>query len=204
VSRQFGFDRGLPIDRYYIESFLTESAGTIGGVVLEIGDDSYSRRFGGKRITRQDVLHVVPGHPGATIIADLGDALEIPSSRFDCIILTQTMHYIFDLRAAAATLYRILKPGGTLLATLPGISPVCRDQHDKNSDCWRFTAASAATLFAMDFGAANVRVRTYGNVLTAVAFLEGLCAGDLRPYELDHHDPDYQVTIAVNARKGAA
>jgi hypothetical protein len=201
VSRQFGFDRGLPIDRYYIESFLSNSAEAIRGVVLEIGDDSYSRRFGAARITGQEILHIVPGHPGATIIADLADAPEIPSNSFDCIILTQTMHYIFDLHEAAETLYRILKPGGTLLATLPGISAICRDQDDKESDCWRFTAASARRLFAVVFGDANVRVRTYGNVLTAFAFLQGLCAGDLRQDEMDHLDPDYQVIIAVAAYK---
>ncbi len=190
VSRQFGFDRGRPIDRYYIESFLAEHAHIVGGHVLEVGDDTYSRQFGGARITGQDVLHVVPGHPEAT-----------PSNRFNCIILTQTMHYIFDLPAAAATLHRILKPGGTLLVTLPGISQICRDQSDKESDCWRFTAASAARLFEKEFSADNVHVRTYGNVLASIAFLEGLAAEDLTHDELAHQDPDYQLTIAVAARK---
>src|SRR5262249_10152895 len=115
ASRHFGFDRGLPIDRYYIESFLSEHTEAVRGRVLEIGDDAYSRRFGGARITEQDILHVVPGHPGATIVADLSDAPEIPSDCFDCIILTQTMHYIFDLRATAQTLHRILAPRGTVL-----------------------------------------------------------------------------------------
>src|SRR5262249_52429948 len=135
------------------------------------------------------------------IVADLSDAPEIPSDCFDCIILTQTMHYIFDLRATAQTLHRILAPGGTMLATLPGISPICRDQRDKESDFWRFTASSAMRLFTETFGCENVRVRAFGNVLTAVAFLEGLAAEDLSREELDHHDPDYQLTIAVAARK---
>jgi glycosyltransferase involved in cell wall biosynthesis len=202
VSRQFGFDRGLPVDRYYIDAFLSTHAVGIHGHVLEIGDDAYSRRFGAKRITLQDVLHVVPGSPGATIIADLAHAPHIPSAEFDCIILTQTLHYIFDVRAAVETLHRILKPGGTVLATLPGISAVCRDQQDRDSDCWRFTVASARRLFAATFGGSNVEARSYGNVLAAVAFLEGLAAKELRPAELDHHDPDYQVTIAVRAVKG--
>ena len=201
VSRQFGFDRGLPVDRHYIEAFLCRHAEDIQGHVLEIGDDSYSRRFGAKRITRQDILHVVPDSPGATIIADLANATDIPSEEFDCIILTQTLHYIFDLQTAIDTLHRISKPGGTVLATLPGISAVCRDQHDRDSDCWRFTAASTRRLFAAVFGSPNVEARSYGNVLSAIAFLEGLAAEELRPEELDHHDPDYQLTIAVRAVK---
>jgi SAM-dependent methyltransferase len=201
VSRQFGFDRGQPIDRYYIESFLAENAAAVSGCVLEIGDAAYSERFGAGRISHQDILNVVPGNPGTTIVADLADTPQIPSGRFDCIILTQTMQYIFDVQSATATLFRILKPGGTLLVTLPGISQVCRDQADRESDCWRFTASSARRLFEKYFGAERVQVRTYGNVLAAIAFLEGLAVQDLNLEELNHHDSDYQLTIAVAARK---
>jgi SAM-dependent methyltransferase len=202
LSRQFGFDRGKPVDRHYIESFLSAHSDAIRGHVLEIGDDSYSKRFGAERIAKQDVLHVEAGHPGVTLLADLSNAPQIPSDSFDCIILTQTLHYIFDLDAAVATLRRILKPGGVVLATLPGISQICRDQSDKESDCWRFTEASAGRLFSNHFGSANTKVRTYGNVLAAIALLEGLTAEELSVEELAHHDPDYQVTIAVKASKG--
>jgi glycosyltransferase involved in cell wall biosynthesis len=201
ISRHFGFDRGQPIDRHYIETFLEQHSAAVRGRVMEVGDDAYSRRFGAQKMTAQDVLHVVPGYPGATVIADLSDAPHIPADRFDCIILTQTMHYIFDLDAAVATLYRVLKPGGTLLATLPGISSICRDQDDKDADCWRFTASSAQRLFANHFGKENTSVTTYGNVLTAIAFLQGLAVEDLKPEEIVHCDPNYQVTIAVAAIK---
>jgi glycosyltransferase involved in cell wall biosynthesis len=201
VSDCFGFDRGLPVDRYYIATFLAEHAGDIHGHVLEIGGDEYSRRFGRSRVTNQDVLHVEPGFPGATIIADLSCAPHIPDARFDCIILTQTLHYIFDLHGAVATLHRILKPGGTLLVTLPGISRLCTDQTDKRSDCWRFTETSAERLFSRCFGASGVAVRSYGNVLAAISFLEGLATHELRRHELDHHDPHFPVTITVAVAK---
>jgi glycosyltransferase involved in cell wall biosynthesis len=201
ISRQFGFDRGMPVDRYYIEKFLEDHANGIRGRVLEVGDDAYSRRFGGGAVTQQDILHVVPGFPTATIVADLAAAPHIPSQSFDCVILTQTLHYIFDLQGAAATLHRILKPGGVALITLPGVSRICRDQEDTESDCWRFTTASGRKLFARPFGPDNIDVRAYGNVKTAVAFLEGLAAKDLTKADLEKHDPDYQVVIAVTARK---
>src|SRR5947208_3646362 len=53
ISFYFGFDRGTPIDRYYIEKFLSTQATHIRGRVLEVGDDSYSRRFGKLQIERQ-------------------------------------------------------------------------------------------------------------------------------------------------------
>ena len=200
VSDVFGYDRGRPIDRYYIESFLSQHAGFVRGCALEVGDDSYSKQFGSDRITHQDVLHVVPGFPGATIIADIANAPQIPSDTFDCIIFTQTLQYLYDPRAAITTLWRILKPGGTILATVPGLSRILRDQADKESDCWRFTEFSVKRLFAESFGG-NFTVQTYGNILSAVAFMEGLATFELRKEELDHHDPDYQIVIGFRATK---
>ena len=125
-SREFGFDRGTPVDRFYIEWFLSCSEADICGRVLEIGDNSYTKRFGGNRVTHSDVLHVQEGNPQATFVGDLTSAEHIPSDVFDCIILTQTLHLIYDMKAAMRTLYRILKPGGVLLATVPGISQLER------------------------------------------------------------------------------
>ena len=42
-SREFGYDRGQPIDRYYIEQFLSAHASDVRGHVLEIADDTYTR-----------------------------------------------------------------------------------------------------------------------------------------------------------------
>jgi hypothetical protein len=39
ISRAFALDRGLPVDRHYIEHFLAAHAADIRGRVLEIGDD---------------------------------------------------------------------------------------------------------------------------------------------------------------------
>lgn len=202
VSRRFGYDRGSPVDRYYIERFLRERAADIRGRVLEIGDDSYTRRYGGDRVTVRDVLHVREGHPGATLVGDLSDAPGIPSASFDCVILTQTMQLIYRVEAAIETLYRILKPGGVLLATAPGISQTDVDEWAATW-CWSFTPRSMGRLFRARFAPEAVEVQAHGNVLAAVAFLQGLAAGELRRAELDHHDPQYPLLITVRARKPA-
>src|SRR5262249_17002289 len=142
-------------------------------------------------------LHVVPDYPGATIVADLTDAPHIPAESFDCIILTQTIHYIFDIHVAVATLKRRLKPVGALLLTVPCINQAGRGQLDSESDCWRFAALSVRKVLACHFHGARLFVRTYGNVLAATSFLYGKAACELTQRELDHHDPDYPVTIAA-------
>ena len=202
ISRFFGTDRGLPIDRYYIERFLSAHASDIQGHVLEMGDAFYTQKFGGARVTTSDVLHVVEGNPDATIVADLTRAHNIPSETFDCIIFTQTLQMIYDIRAALQHLYRILKPGGALLVTAHGITKIARREGiDPWGEYWHFTTQSARHLFQEVFPAANIQVDVYGNVLTAVAFLHGLASEELRQEELDYIDPDYEVLLTIRAVK---
>jgi SAM-dependent methyltransferase len=201
ISGQFGLDRGKAIDRYYIETFLSRYIDDIRGRVLEIGDDRYTQKFGAGRVTRSDVLHLQPGNSKATLVGDLADAGHISADSFDSIILTQTLQFIYDVRAAVNHLHRILKPGGRLLATLPGISQISRYDMDRWGDFWRFTSLSARRLFEEHFSAGDVTVHAYGNVLAAIAFLEGLALEELKPEELDHSDRDYELLIAVRAVK---
>ena len=150
---------------------------------------------------RSDVLHVNAGHPGATITADLESGQGVPSGPFDCVICTQTLQFIYGVRAAVGSLHRMLKPGGVLLATFPGISQISRYDMDRWGEYWRFTSMSARRLFEEAFGDGNVSVDTDGSVLSAIAFLHGLAASELSAEELDFRDPDYEVVISVRAVK---
>jgi SAM-dependent methyltransferase len=201
ISPEWGFDRGLPLDRYYIEQFLQSNALDIRGHGLEIKEDLYSTRFGGDRITRVDILHPESGNPKATIVADLTRAGHLASETFDFIILTQTLNFIYDVRTVVGTLYRILKPGGTLLTTVSGISKISRGDLERWGHHWGFTSCSAERLFHEFFPAQNVRVEAHGNVLTSIAFLHGLSTRDLRQRELDYEDDDFQVLITIRAVK---
>jgi glycosyltransferase involved in cell wall biosynthesis/peptidoglycan/xylan/chitin deacetylase (PgdA/CDA1 family) len=200
VSRQFGFDRGQPVDRHYIEAFLSRHASDIRGCVLEIGDDTYTWRFGGDRVTTSEVLHVVAENPRATIVGDLANPDGLPRERYDCIICTQTLHLVFDLPTAVKSLRQMLKPGGVLLATCPGITRIAGDQW-KDTWFWSLTALSATRLFDDAFGAGSATVETQGSVLSAVAFLEGLARDELTETELDHHDPSFPVVVTIRAAR---
>jgi ubiquinone/menaquinone biosynthesis C-methylase UbiE len=145
-------------------------------------------------------LHVTPGAPQATIIGDLTQADHIPTNRFDCVILTQTLQLIYDVRAAIRTLFRIVKPGGVVLATVPGITPISDAQWSRQW-YWNFTRLSAARLFQEQFPVSCVTVDTQGNLLSALAFLQGLAARELSPEELAHADERYDVTISIKAVK---
>jgi SAM-dependent methyltransferase len=200
LSEWFGYDRGTPVDRAYIEAFLDRNAALIRGRVLEIGDNSYTLRFGGSAVTRSDVLHVDDSNPHATIVGDLADGAALPEAAFDCIVLTQTLHLLFDLRAAVGHLHRMLAPGGALLATVPGVSSVDRGEWGDTWH-WSLTPLSLQRLLGERFAPANVAVESHGNVLVAAAFLYGLAAEELTAAEIAARDPRYPVIVAARAVK---
>jgi SAM-dependent methyltransferase len=202
ISSVFGLDRGIPIDRYYIERFLSEHASDIQGHVLEFGDDRYIRQFGGRRVVRADIMGLVSGSASQTLRADLTDRRQLPPNRFDCIICTQTLQMIFDIHAALANLEWMLRPGGVLLATAHGISRIARREGvDDWGEYWHVTSQAARRLFTARFDPETVTVKTYGNVLAAVASLHGVAAEELTADELDATDRDYELVVAIRAVK---
>jgi glycosyltransferase involved in cell wall biosynthesis/SAM-dependent methyltransferase len=201
-SNEFGYDRGGPIDRYYIENFLQKEAASIRGRALEIGDNSYTMQFGRATVGQSEVLHVDASNPQATWVGDLSDAPHIPDNTFDCLVLTQTLHLIYDFKAALRTCYRILKPGGTLLLTVPGITPIDRGEW-KETWYWTFTDRALQRLFAETFPVGEVSISSFGNVRVATAYLYGLGLPEIDRAALDYYDPQFQVINAVKAVKHA-
>jgi SAM-dependent methyltransferase len=201
VHTGFSIGRGNYVDRYYIERFLEQNASCIRGRVLELAENEYTLRFGGDRVTKSEVLDVRPEHPNATIIADLTVGDNIPSNAFDCIILTQVLNFIYDVKGAIRTIYRILKPGGCVLVSAAGISQMAVDEMGYCGDYWRFTSMSLRMLFEEAFPKEFVVVESHGNVLAAVAFLHGLALEELRKQELDYRDPNFELSILLRAVK---
>jgi hypothetical protein len=199
ISRDWGFDRGQPIDRLYIERFMAAHTADIRGDVLEVSNNDYTLRFGGDRVTRSDILHPVGGNPRATVIADL--AMPEPSleGRYDCIICTQTLQLVYDFRSAIRQLRLWLKVGGVALVSVPGISQISREDMQQTGDYWRFTGAAMRRIFAEEFGEGAAEVDVLGNVLAATAFLQGIAAEEFDEAELLTPDPQFQMLTTVRA-----
>jgi len=196
ISERWGFDRGTPIDRYYIEHFLAANRNDITGQALEVKDSVYTDRFG-SGITATSILDIDSQNDRATIVADLGVGGSLPESSFDCFVLTQTLQYVGDLDAAISNAFGALRPGGALLATVPAITR--GSGPGEPVDLWRFTADGCSRLFTRAFGDDAVSVKSYGNVLAAVAFLTGLAHEELKEGELAANDSRFPVIIGIRA-----
>jgi SAM-dependent methyltransferase len=194
-SEGYGFDRGTPVDRVYIEAFLAEHRDAIRGDVLEVHDSAYTEMFGTD--VTPHVLDIDPANPQVGIVADLSDPWSLPAERFDCFILTQTLQYVSDIGAALENAWGLLRSGGTLLCSVPTMSRV--DPRAGETDRWRFTPAGLGTLLSACGG--EIEVQGFGNLPTQVAFLMGLAAEELEPEELTVYDPDFPLLACARVTK---
>ncbi len=197
-SRVWGTDRGMPVDRVYIERFLQEHASDVRGRTLEIGGPLYTSRFGGDRVARAEVLDIDPENELATIRGDLADPATLPEGAIDCFVLTQTLQFIPDAEAALANAYRCLAPAGVLLLTVPSLSQL----RAGGEDLWRWAPRGAAELVgrALPDEAESI-LQARGNLLTCLAFLLGLAADELDSAAYEHDDRQYPLVVCARIRK---
>ncbi|MEX2581002.1 MAG: methyltransferase domain-containing protein [Verrucomicrobiales bacterium] len=198
MSTRWGSERGTPVDRYFIDGFLESRADVIAGRVLEIKNRLYTTRFD-RGVSVSDVLDIDESNRHANIVADLAAADEVPSDTYDCFILTETLHVIYEVKSAIFHAHRILKPGGSLLVTAPCISPMDSELADIES--WRFTRNSCRLLFEGVFGEGEVEIETYGNFVTCTAFLAGMAVEELDRECLLESSDIYVQGVCVHARK---
>lgn len=197
ISTSFGYDRGTPIDRYYIENFLMQNKSLIYGDVLEVADNNYTKKFG-QNITKSEVLNLSPS-PKATIVGNLETGENIPQSAFDCIILTQVIHVLYDVRAALKNTINALKKEGTLLLTTAGISQNCSSSF--HGDYWRFTNESLRKLLLEIVPKNAVTIEVFGNVGVAKAFLDGYALHEIPKKILDYKDHNYQLVLTSKVKR---
>jgi hypothetical protein len=113
-------------------------------------------------------------------------------------VCTQTLQAIADPLSALRQAHTALRPGGVLLATVPGISQIAPG--DPFPDHVRYTAHGLRTLAEPVFPGAQVAA--HGNVHAAAAFLYGMAEDEVDPRALVHDDPAYELLITLRARRG--
>jgi SAM-dependent methyltransferase len=194
-SATYGFERGTPIDRHYLNAFLSAHRDQITGDVLEVQTTSYTERFG-RSVRRSDTFDIAPSF-SPTYLCDLSHCEEvIPSASYDCVLLPNTLPHLCELDRALVQLRRIVRPGGVILASAAGLLPLTGDVPEFSRltpDGWRHRLASA-------WPGAAVDVDGHGNCLAAIAAQLGLVLEELTPSELDVDDPRYPVLSTIAAR----
>ena len=200
VSRIFGAERGLAVDRIYIEDFIKKYSCDIKDSVMEIGTDKYMVRFGEDRVAEKLILHV-SGLIKDSFVGNFETGEGLYENMVDCLICTQTLQYIYDLRAAFRNIWKVIRPGGVALITVPGIKSISLRDDDLYDDLWSFTPKSVERLCMEVCDREGFTVEAYGNAKIAAAYLYGLCTNDLVDEDYLYSDPQFPFIVAARMKK---
>lgn len=198
-SRNFGSERGTAVDRYYIDKFISQYQKYIYGDVMEIGTDMYTKCYGGRHVKNTYICHVEGGDNWLKVNFETGEGIE--DEKVDCLICTQTLQYIYDLKTAMQNIYRLLKNNGTVLITVPGIKQLCRFDDQKWGEYWSFTPKSLAKLCKEVADDNDFEVISYGNIKSAFSYMYGVCKEELNIEDLSYNDEQYPFLIGAVLKK---
>jgi glycosyltransferase involved in cell wall biosynthesis/SAM-dependent methyltransferase len=181
--------RHFPIDRYHIDRFFARYAEDLRGRVLEAGGDGFTDRYRGHN------------HPLAIEKRWTHPERWEPDT-FDCVILPHCLQTLLDVKTYVEEIHRILKPGGVVLVTLPGIL-VKSDPEWGAKWIWSFTPLSAQKMFETVFGEGHVVSLAFGNVPALISLSNELSRQVLEEREIDLYEAGYEVLITIRAVKAA-
>jgi SAM-dependent methyltransferase len=192
-SRSFGWESGTPVGRYYVEQFLRRNSHLVQGRCLEFGSPRYKSFF--PLAGAYEVVSISEA-PGVDHVCDIHDIGSMPEGVFDSIICTQVFEHLAFPERAAASLLRLLKPGGVALVTAPFINPV----HYEPTDYRRFTP-DGLRLVLESAGLVVEEVDFGGNSLVGTGSLLGMVQEDFTLGELERKDPVYPYNVLIRARR---
>ena len=199
-SDQFGFERGTPIDRFYLQRFLDRHRHLITGRVLEVQSSGYTHRYGSALTASDSVDIVTTFNATPTYLVDLALSDNvIPSASYDCFLLPNTLNMLRDVEACMRQALRVVKPGGVILATAAGLVPLTGDV----ADYWHLSADGWRELAARAWPGCEVQIEQHGNSLTAVAAMLGLAVEELTSAEFEYDDPRFPVQVTIYCRRPA-
>ncbi|GAA2591706.1 methyltransferase domain-containing protein [Streptomyces axinellae] len=194
ICPAFGTSRGTPIDRYYLNRFITEIRDVVQGDVVEIGgEDGNKDVYGFTRASGYRGLDIKEG-PGVSLAGDAADPDIIPANSLDSIIAFNVLEHTARPWQVVDNMWQWLRRGGTAYCMVPSAQRL----HGAPEDYWRPLPAALREMF----GAwSEQTVHQYGNPLSAIASLMGIAAEELDAVELSTHHPDYPVASCIVARK---
>ena len=172
VSREFGFDRGQPVDRYYIERFLAKCADYIRGRALEVGDDATRARSAAQTSPRATCCM----SRTATQRRRSWPISHMPNK---CPPMPSTVSCSHRRCISSTICLPQLGPSIARCILVASSSPPFRDQPDQQRSMegvviWSLTPLSTKRLFAEVFGDGNIAIGVHGNVLVRRLFLAGI------------------------------
>tara|TARA_B100000073_G_scaffold346719_1_gene358883 strand:- start:1873 stop:2571 length:699 start_codon:yes stop_codon:yes gene_type:complete len=202
ISNDYGDSRGTPITRFYIQHFFLNLDHFDWGNCLEFEDNRYINHFG-NNVTKNNTFKLSNefSKQDNFIYGDLTKSSVLPQEKFDLIVCTNVLNFIFDVESAMKGIHKMLKKNGKCIVTVDGPSShISRYDMERWGDFWRFTNLSAKKLFEQS----NFKIEKstiYGNPYACSAQLNGFSIQDIDQSKLFPSEEDYQLLIALLVTK---
>jgi SAM-dependent methyltransferase len=191
---RFGFSRGTPIDRYYLDRFVERIRPEVTGDVVELGGrDSNRESYGLIGATRYRGLDQ-RARSSVSLAGDAHDSSILPERSLDAVLAFNVLEHCHSPWLVAENMGRWLRPGGKAFCMVPSAQRL----HRMAEDYWRPLPAALPLLFT---GFSATRLEVFGNPLTTLAALLGIAVEELSQRELDATHPDYPVASCIVATR---
>lgn len=129
------------LERYLLQKQVKKFGHYIRGSVLDLGSgelDRYGKWFNCEKYTKMDIFE----NPNVDVVGS-ADSIPFPDSNFDSVIATQVFEHVPYPEKSASEVFRVLKPGGYFLMTVPQTNEL----HEEPHDYWRYTKFGIKELF---------------------------------------------------------
>ncbi|MFZ4057776.1 MAG: class I SAM-dependent methyltransferase [Ferruginibacter sp.] len=109
---------------------------------LGCGNKPYENWY--KQVTTSSVgCDIIQSDQNRVDVICLATELNFPDNTFDSVLCTQVLEHVFENQQLVKEAYRVLKPGGTIILTVP----FCWQLHEEPYDFFRITKYGLANLF---------------------------------------------------------
>ena len=116
----------------------------VWGETIDLGcGESPFRVLLPEAVTTYHTLDLFSPAGEVTYVGDIQDMSMIPDGRYDSALCFQVLEHVPDPHKAMCEAYRILKPGGVMVVSVPHLSRL----HDEPHDYHRFTVYGVRRLF---------------------------------------------------------
>lgn len=128
---------------FYLHRDLKRLLRQYGGNILDVGcgEKPYRGWFG--QVSSYIGIDVYQGEQ-VDVVIEPCSRWPLPESAFDVALCTQVLEHVTDLHLTLSEIHRVLRPGGTVIASFPFLY----NEHGIPHDYRRFSAYGAQQLFA--------------------------------------------------------